>query len=166
MHAVRIVLLALCCAIGGAAHALPSAKLMREAEFRAGGALLPVQYAVEESRRAIVALRAYAASGEEPLYRDALRRALHLAAFNPLASSLEDSLSVAWALALACDWLELRLDAADKATLHAALRLRAGALFNKAWPESVPALLVIARTLADHDHQAKLLSLQLEREKS
>lgn len=166
MHAVRIALLALCCALGGAAHALPEAKLMREAQFRAGGKLLPSQHAVEESRRAIVALRAYAASGEEPLYQDALRRALHLAAFNPLASNLEDSLTVAWALALACDWLAPRLDPAARATLHGALRLRAAALFNKAWPESLPALLVIARTLADHDHQAKLLSLQLEREKS
>lgn len=125
MTAVRTVLLALCCAIGGAAQALPSAQVMREAEFRAGGTLLPAQHAVEESRRAIVALRAYAASGEEPLFRDARRRALHLASFDP----------------------------------------RAGVLFNKAWPESVPALLVIARTLADHDRQAKLLSLQLEREK-
>ena len=166
MHAVRLVLLALCCAIGGAAQAMPSMKLMREAQFRAGGTLLPSHYAVEESRRAIIALRAYAASGEEPLYRDALRRALHLAAFDPRLTSLEDSLTVAWALALACDWLAPRLDAAERASLHAALRLRAGALFNKAWPESLPALLVIARTLADHDHQAKLLSLQLEREKS
>lgn len=166
MHAVRIVLLALCCAIAGAAHALPSGQLMREAEFRAGGTLLPQQHAVEESRRAIVALRAYAASGEEPLYRDALRRALHLAAFNPLANSLEDSLTVAFALALACDALARRLDAADMASLHAALQVRAGILFNKAWPESVPALLVIARALGGHDHQAKLLSLQLEREKS
>lgn len=165
MHAVRIVLLALCCAIGGAAHALPNASLMREADFRAGGTLLPADHAVEESRRAIVALRAYAASGDDTLYRDALRRALHLAAFNPRASSLEDSLTVAWALALASDWLAPRLEAADQARLLAALRLRAGVLFNKAWPESVPALLVIARTLADHDHQAKLLSLQLEREK-
>jgi hypothetical protein len=121
---------------------------------------------VEESRRAIIALRAYAASGEEPLYRDALRRALHLATFDPRALALEDSLSVAWALALASDGLAPRLGAAEQASLLAALRLRAGALFNKAWPESVPALLVIARTLGRHDHQAKLLSLQLEREKS
>lgn len=165
MTAVRTVLLALCCAIGGAAQALPGAQVMREAEFRAGGTLLPVQHAVEESRRAIVALRAYAASGEEPLYRDALRRARHLASFDPRAGSLADSLTVAWALSLACDWLAPRLDAADESALRAALRARAGVLFNKAWPESVPALLVIARTLADHDHQAKLLSLQLEREK-
>lgn len=165
MTAVRTVLLALCCAIGGAAQALPSAQVMREAEFRAGGTLLPVQHVVEESRRAIVALRAYAASGEEPLYRDALRRARHLASFDPRAGSLADSLTVAWALSLACDWLAPRLDAADESALRAALRARAGVLFNKAWPESVPALLVIARTLADHDHQAKLLSLQLEREK-
>jgi len=54
MHAVRIVLFALCCAAPAAAQEMPGAELMREVE---------------------------------------LRRALHLAAFDPRASSFGDSLA-------------------------------------------------------------------------
>ena len=156
MHAVRIVLFALCCAAPAAAQEMPGAELMREVELRRGGPLLAERDAVEESRRAIAALRAYRASGEERYFRDALRRALHLAAFDPRASSLEDSLTVAWALALACDWLAPRVDAPAKDSLVAALRVRAATLFNEAWPESLPALHVIARLLAGHDHHARV----------
>jgi hypothetical protein len=152
MHAVRIVLLALCCAASAIAQEMPSAEVMREAEFRRGGALLPARHAVEESRRAIAVLRAFAATGEDAYFRDALRRARHLAHLDPRESSLEDSLTVAWALALACQWLAPRLDDERRQALLNPLRARAATLFNKAWPESVPALAVIARVLSRDDH--------------
>lgn len=157
MHTARIVLLALCCATSAAAQEMPGAQVLREAEFRRGGALLPVRHAVEESRRAIAVLRAYAATGEDAYFRDALRRARHLAHFDPRESSLEDSLTIAWALALACQWLAPRIDADIRHALLRPLRARAATLFNKAWPESVPALAVIARVLSGDDHHQVLL---------
>jgi hypothetical protein len=163
------VLLALCCAAGAAAQEMPGVQVMHEVELRRGGTLLSAEHAVEESRRAIAVLRAFAATGEDAYFRDALRRARHLAHFDPRESSLEDSLTIAWALALACEWLAPRLDAGAKQGLLRALRARSATLFNKAWPESVPALLVIARTLAgdDHNHnEAKFLRLQIRREMS
>jgi len=111
-------------------------------------------------------LRAYAATGEDAYFRDALRRARHLAQFDPRESSLEDSLTIAWALALAAAWLAPRLDAPTKQALLGALRMRAGTLFNKAWPESLPALAVIARQLAGQDQHARFWLLQLAREAS
>ena len=166
MHAVIIVLVALCCATGAVAQENPSAETLREAEFHRNGTLLSVRHAVEESRRAVAVLRAYAATGEDAYFRDALRRARHLAQFDPRESSLEDSLTIAWALALAAAWLAPRLDAPTKQALLAALRIRAGILFNKAWPESLPALAVIARQLAGQDQNARLWLLQLAREAS
>lgn len=151
MHALRIVLLALWCATA-AAHEMPGADVMREVEFRRGGTLLPAQHAVEESRRAIAVLRAYAATGDDAYFHDALRRVRHLAQFDPRESDLEDSLTIAWALALACEWLAPRLDADAKQGLLRPLRARAARLFNKAWPESVPALAVIARVISGNDH--------------
>ena len=152
MHAVRIVLLALCCATSAVAQEMPSAEVIREVEFRRGGALLPAQHAVEESRRAIAVLRAYAATGEGAYFHDALRRARHLAQFDPRESSLEDSLTVAWTLALAYQWLAPRLDREHRQALLHPLRARAATLFNKAWPESVPALAVIARVISGNDN--------------
>lgn len=166
MHAVRIVLLALCCAASAAAQEMPSAELMREVELRRGEALLAERDALEESRRTVAVLRAYAATGEERYFRDALRRARHLAAFDPRASSLEDSLTIAWGLALACEWLAPRLDAVLKDALLGALRARATILFNQAWPASLPALTVIARLLAGDDHDAELWLQKLARETS
>lgn len=151
MH-VRTALLALCCAASAAAQEMPSADVMREVEFRREGALLPAHLAVEESRRAIAVLRAYAATSDDTYFHDALRRVRHLAQFDPRESDLEDSLTIAWALALACDWLAPRLDADAKQGLLQPLRARAARLFNKAWPESVPALAVIARVISGNDH--------------
>lgn len=166
MLAVGMALVALLCATGAAAQEMPSAEVLREAEFRRDGALLPAHLAVEESRRAIAVLRAYAATGEEGHFRDALRRARHLARLDPRESSLEDSLTIAWTLALASDWLGARLDAPASAALRGALRARAAILFNKAWPESLPALVVIARALARHDQDAQFWLLNLVREAS
>jgi hypothetical protein len=166
MHALGIVLLALFCATSAVAQEIPSAQTLREVEFHRNGALLPVRHAVEESRRAVAVLRVYAATGEDAYFRDALRRARHLAQFDPRESSLEDSLTVAWALALAGAWLAPRLDAAAKQALLAPLRVRAEILFDKARPESMPALAVIARVLAGHDQHARLWQLQLAREAS
>ena len=167
MH-VRTALLALCCcAASAAAQEMPSADVMREVEFRREGALLPAHLAVEESRRAIAVLRAYAATGDEAHFREALRRARHLAQLDPRESSLDDSLTIAWALALACEWLAPRLERQTKDALLAPLRVRADMLFNKAWPESLPALAVIARLLAGHDqYDARLWLLKLGREAS
>jgi len=153
MQAVRIALLALCCAAPVAAQEMPSTELIREVELRLDGALLTERHGAEESRRAIAVLRAYAATGEDRYFQDALGRARHLAAFEPDRTSLRESLTVAWALALACDWLEERLDAEARATLRGALSARADVLFDNAWPESVPALTVIARVLSGNDRQ-------------
>jgi hypothetical protein len=170
MLAVRRVLVAplliVACAASVVAQEMPSADVMREVEFRREGALLPSHLAAEESRRAIGVLRAYAATGGEAYFRDALRRAQHLARLDPRESSLEDSLTVAWTLALAADWLAPRLDAHTRGALLASLRARAATLFNNAWPESLPALAVIARTLAGHDHHEKFWQLKLGREAS
>jgi len=68
-------LLFFACAASAAAQEMPSAEVMREVEFRRDGALLPAPLAVEESRRAIAVLRAYAATGDEAHFREALRRA-------------------------------------------------------------------------------------------
>jgi hypothetical protein len=168
MQAVRIALLALCCAAPVAAQEMPSTELIREVELRLEGALLPERHAAEESRRAIAVLRAYAATGEERYFHDALRRARHLAAFEG-RTSLRESLTVAWALALACDWLAQRLDAEALATLRGALSARANILFDNAWPESVPALTVIARVLSGekgqgHDQHSKLWQHEIVRE--
>ncbi len=148
MHAVRTVLLALCCATSAAAQEMPSAQAMREAEFHRGGTLLPVRHAVEESRRAIAVLRAYAATRDELYFREALRRARHLAHFDPRESSREDSLTIAWALALACEWLAPRLEERTHELLLGSLRRRAAALVHDVAPEALPALTVIARLLA------------------
>jgi hypothetical protein len=166
MLAVRTALAALFCAASVAAQEMPSADVMREVEFRREGALLPSHLATEESRRAIAVLRAYAATGNDAYFHDALRRAQHLARLDPRESSLEDSLTVAFTLALASDWLAPRLDARARGALLASLRARAAALFDNAWPESLPALAVIARALAGHDPQEKLWQLKLGREAS
>jgi hypothetical protein len=164
MQALRIVLLVLCCAASAAAQEIPSADVLREAEFRRGGTLLPAQHAAEESRRAIAVLRAYATTGDERHFREALRRTRHLAAFDPRGSSAEDSLSIAWALALGYDWLDARLDLRARQELIQALRIRAATLFHNARPDTVPALIVIARVLAANDFQARAWLLQLARE--
>ena len=166
MQAVRTALLALCFAASAAAQEMPSAEVMREVEFRRDGALLPPHLATEESRRAIAVLRAYAATGQDAYFRDALRRVRHLAQIDPRESSLEDSLTIAWTLALGSEWLAARLDAQSRLDLLAPLRARAATLFKHAWPASLPALAVIARTLAGHDHQAKVWLLKLGREAS
>ncbi|MGQ0544803.1 MAG: hypothetical protein ACT4P3_05640 [Betaproteobacteria bacterium] len=165
-NALLAPLLALACAASAAAQEMPSAELMREVDFRRNGALLPAPLAVEESRRAVAVLRAYAATGDETYFRDALRRARHLAALDPRQSSLADSLSIAWALALAAQWLAPRLDAAAERSLLEPLRARAATLFANAWPESLPALAVIARTLAGRGPQERFLKLQPGRETS
>lgn len=165
MHALRIVVLALCCAGSAAAQEMPSAQIMRQVEFHRGGTLLSAQHAVEESRRAIAVLRAYAATGDESYFRDALRRVRHLAAFDPRRSgSADDSLSIAWALALAHNWLDARLDLRARGELIRSLRTRAAILFNHTRPDTVPALIVIARVLAADDSRAQAWLLQLGRE--
>ena len=167
MQALRIALLALCCAAPVAAQEMPSTELIREVELRLDGALLPERHAAEESRRTIAVLRAYAATGEERYFHEALRRARHLAAFEPGRNSLRESLTVAWALALACEWLAQRLDTEALATLRGSLSERANVLFDNAWPESVPALTVIARVLSGekgqgHDQHSKLWQHEIE----
>jgi hypothetical protein len=166
MHAVRIALLALCLAAPVAAQEMPGAEVMREVELRLDGALLPERHAAEESRRTIDVLRAFAATGEDRYFDDALRRARHLAAFEPGRSSLRESLTVAWALALSCEWLEPRLDEGSRATLRDALSARAEILFDNAWPESLPALAVIERVLWGLDQHSKLLLQKIVREVS
>ena len=92
MHVRTFVLALCCCAASAVAQQMPSAEVirevMREVELRRAGALLPPHLAVEESRRAIAVLRAYAATGDELHFREALRRARHLAQFDPRPESL------------------------------------------------------------------------------
>ncbi|HZM33728.1 MAG TPA: hypothetical protein VFC18_04470 [Burkholderiales bacterium] len=125
MQAARMLLVTLLCwTASAAAQEVPSAALMREVETRCGGTLLPAQHATEEARRTIAAMRAYAGTGNESYYREALRRALHIAAFDTRDSSARDSRNIAWALALAHHWLSPRLDEAHKQALLEPLRAR------------------------------------------
>jgi hypothetical protein len=85
--------------------------------------------AIDEARRTLGALLAYVATAGEEHYREALRRALNLAAWNPrgrtsYASVDQASRLIAWTLTLAYDWLNPRLDAGQRQLLLAPLRVR------------------------------------------
>ena len=149
----------------------PSEALMREVERRRGGALLPESHAVEESRRTIAALRAYADTGADADFREALRRARHLASWNPrgrtaYANAPEDSRSIAWALALAYDWLSPRLDTTQKNLLLSPLRVRTDDMFEDLSPRSRPTLAAIAAMLAGDVPESKSWLEKLRREVS
>jgi hypothetical protein len=112
-----------------AAVLLDSAKL-RRVDQRLGAALLPEAQALEEATRTVAVLRAYAATAERAYFDDALRRARHIATWNPRGASAhanrrDDSRTIAWTLALAYDQLAPRLDAAHKNLLLGALKVRA-----------------------------------------
>lgn len=143
-----------------------SADMVREVQRRLNGTLLSERHALEESRRTIAALRVYAATGEQHFFSDALRRARHLAAWNPRGRTDEDSRSVAWALALAYDWLGPRLDNTQKTQLLAPLRERTNELINVVSPDGRPTLLAIATLLAGDVPESKLWLVKLGREAS
>lgn len=179
MRAVPILLLALVCAMPAAAvkdaahprslpgaEDRPSSELVREVERRRGGPLLPQAHAAEESRRTIAALRVYASSGAREHFDEALRRARHLASFDLQHSSREDSRSIAWALALAYDWLSPHLAAAHKRALLVPLRERTAALINNPSPEGVPTLTAIVMLLGDDVPESKQWLRKLAREVS
>lgn len=144
------------------AAALHTAAHAREVDRSLGGALLPEARAAEEARRAIAVLRAYAATGEEKYFADALRRARHLAAWNPRGATAharapEDSRSIAWTLALAYDRLAPRLDTAQKNVILSPLRVRAADLYqdDSLDAEALAALAGIATLLAGDLPEAK-----------
>lgn len=128
---------------------------------RMQGGLLPETQATEESRRAIDALRAYAATRDSAHYSEALRRVLHLASWDPhgvsgYALAAEDSRTVAWALALGFDWLEPRLDPAQKVQLLGVLRVRAADLKRDTSPDSTATLTAILTLVAGDMPEARV----------
>jgi hypothetical protein len=142
-----------------------SAGLLERVARRMNGGLLPETQAMEESRRAIEALRAYAASRDTAHYKEALRRVLHVASWNPrgatgYATAAEDSRTVAWTLALGYDWLEPRLDAAQKARILGVLRVRAGDLKQDATPDSTATLTAILTLVAGDMPEARVWLVQ------
>lgn len=154
-----------------AAVEAPSAQLRREVERRRGGPLLPETRAREESRRTIAALRVYAATGAEKDFQEALRRARHVASWNPRGATAharapKDSRTIAWTLTLAYDWLSPRLDTVQRNLLLSPLRVRADDMFDEFLPESVPTLTAIATLLAGEVPESKSWLEKLRREVS
>jgi hypothetical protein len=144
------------------AAALHTAEHAREVDRRLGGALLPETRAVQEAQRTVAVLRAYAATGEEKYFAESLRRARHLAAWNPRGASAHarapgDSRTIAWTLALAYDRLAPRLDAAQKNVILSPLRVRAADLYqdDSLDAEALAALAGIATLLAGDLPEAK-----------
>lgn len=132
---------------------------------RMQGGLLPETQATEESRRAIDALRAYAATRDGAHYKEALRRVMHLASWDPRGASgyalaAEDSRTVAWALALGFDWLEPRLEAAQKDQLLGVLRVRAADLKRDTSPDSTATLTAILTLVAGDMPDARVWVVQ------
>jgi hypothetical protein len=128
---------------------------------RMHGGLLPETQATEESRRAIDALRAYAATRDSAHYKEALRRVMHLASWDPRGASgytlaPEDSRTVAWTLALGFDWLEPRLDAVQKDQILGALRVRAADLKRDTSPDSTATLTAILTLVAGDMPEARV----------
>jgi hypothetical protein len=120
---------------------------------RMNGGLLPETQATEESRRAIDALRAYAATRDAGHYTEALRRVMHLASWNArgttgYAAAAEDARTVAWTLALGYDWLAPRLDEAQKDRILGALRVRTADLKRDTSHDSSATLTAILTLVA------------------
>lgn len=144
---------------------ISSPELTARVERRMKGGLLPQSQATEESRRAIEALRVYAASREARHYEEALRRSLHIAAWDPrgatgYTAAPEDSRTVAWTLALAYDWLEPRLDEAQKRSLLDTLRVRAADLSRDTSPDSAATLTAISTLVAGDMPEARVWLVQ------
>lgn len=144
---------------------IESAGLLDRVARRMNGTLLPDTQATEESRRAIDALRAYAASRDAGHYAEAVRRVMHLASWDPrgatsYAVAAEDARTVAWALALGYDWLSPRLDEAQKDRILAALRIRSTDLKRDASPDSTATLTAILTLVAGDMPEARVWLVQ------
>jgi hypothetical protein len=148
------------------AAGLHDSEKLRPVDRQLGGALLPEAQALEEATRTVAVLRAYAATAALEYFDDALRRARHIATWNPRGRTDEDSRSVAWALALAYDQLAPRLDNTQKTQLLAPLRERTNELINVVTPDGRPTLLAIATLLAGDVPESKLWLVKLGREAS
>jgi hypothetical protein len=112
-----------------------SAGLLDRVARRMGGGLLPETQATEESRRAIDALRAYAAAAEE-------------------------ARTVAWTLALGYDWLAPRLDETSKHRILGALRVRTADLKRDPSPDSTATLTAILTLVAGDLPEARVWLVQ------
>lgn len=153
------------------AAALLDAEKLRPVDQRLGAALLPEAQALEEATRTVAVLRAYAATAGRAYFDDALRRARHIATWNPRGASAhanrrDDSRTIAWTLALAYDQLAPRLDNTQKTQLLAPLRERTNGLINDVSPDGRPTLLAIATLLAGDVPESKLWLVKLGREAS
>jgi hypothetical protein len=90
--------------------------------------------ASNECRRTLEAALAWIVTGREDHWRDALRRALNLAAWDPRGTTSyanvdEAARSIAWTLALSYDALYARLDANQKSVLLAPILTRASDMY-------------------------------------
>lgn len=88
-----------------------------------------------ESRRLLEAALAWHATRNEAYFSEALRRLLHLAAWNPYgatsyAADDQAARELTWSLALAYDWLHARLDDNERALARAPIVARATDMYN------------------------------------
>lgn len=142
-----------------------SAGLLDRVARRMGGGLLPETQATEESRRAIDALRAYAASRDSAHYKEALRRVMHLASWDPrgatgYAAAAEEARTVAWTLALGYDWLAPKLEETGKHRILGALRVRTADLKRDTSPDSSATLTAILTLVAGDLPEARVWLVQ------
>jgi hypothetical protein len=147
------------------ASEIHSPGLLDRVARRMNGGLLPETQAMEESRRVIDALRAYAASRNSTHYGEALRRLLHLASWDPRGpsgyrSAAEDSRTVAWALALGYDWLAPQLLTQQKNRILDVLRIRAADLQKDTSPDSTATLTAILALVAGDMPDARVWLVQ------
>jgi hypothetical protein len=94
-----------------------------------------VELAATESRRLLEAALAWLATREQAYFAEALRRVLHLAAWDVRGSTSYANADLAarelaWALALAYDWLHADLDENQRSLVRASILVRGGDMYD------------------------------------
>jgi hypothetical protein len=92
----------------------------------------------DEAKRTLNSLQAYALTGSDKYYADALRRVRNLAAWDPKGKTAfsergmdRSARFLTFTLALGYDWLHPRLDAATKSQLAAVLKTRMAQMYDE-----------------------------------
>src|SRR6185295_4851659 len=90
----------------------------------------------DEAKRTLNSLQAYALTGQDKYYADALRRLRNLASWDPAGGTAftaprmdRSARFMTFVLALGYDWLYPRLDAATRSQLSAVLKARMGQMY-------------------------------------
>jgi hypothetical protein len=92
----------------------------------------------DEAKRTLNSLQAYALTGSDKYYADALRRVRNMASWDPAGRTAftrermdTSARFMTFVLALGYDWLYPRLDAATKSQLAAVLKVRMGQMYGE-----------------------------------